>query len=94
MINFRHIHMLIANFTTSTRKPGLEQIIVLQALNTVDSAPCLGEKWQAKLEREYTKKVFKFIHTAYLINDPDIANRSFPPGRVTNGQVVIYEKSP
>lgn len=60
-----------------------------QSLTTV---PCMGPQWQKVLEKEYTKKIFPLKQNTYNVNDPDIYNRLFPPNRILQDTVIIYEK--
>ena len=59
---------------------------------SLTSVPCLGEKWEKYLLKNYTKKVFVLTSNTYQINDTDIVNRSFPPIRQAANTVVMYEK--
>lgn len=59
-----------------------------QDLNDI---PCLGKKAQDYMKANYQKKVVSFKDT-YYINDPDIAIREFPPRKLYNDEIVIYEK--
>ncbi|HXT85377.1 MAG TPA: glycosyltransferase family 39 protein [Verrucomicrobiae bacterium] len=55
------------------------------------TTPCLGEKWEKYLIKNYTKKVLSLNTKTYQLNDTDIVNRSFPPIPKYD-KIVIYEK--
>jgi hypothetical protein len=59
----------------------------------LDDVPCFGKTWNEILRNKYHKKIFPIKEKTYLINDPDIVNRSFPPVLMHDGRVVIYEKN-
>jgi hypothetical protein len=56
------------------------------------NAPCLGEKWEKYLVRNYSKKEIRLNPNTYQLNDTDIVNRSFPPLPQPDTRIVIYEK--
>ena len=54
--------------------------------------PCFGNKWNSILKTNYHRVIFPIRDNTYLINDPDIVNRSFPPTKMKKNSIIIYEK--
>jgi hypothetical protein len=79
-----------------TKKESVRWFIFFQhddrLVTDVSKISCFGKEWQEKLAKEYTKKVFPLDKNTYVINDPDIVNRSFPPTHVLHDTIIIYER--
>lgn len=58
----------------------------------LENVPCLGKNWQERLIKDYHKRIFRLSSSVFIINDPDIINRQFPPVKAKEDQIIIYEK--
>lgn len=87
----------LKGFSSITRMQNIRWFIFFQHDNRLPSSlnniPCFGKEWQEKIEKEYTKINFPLSNSVYIVNDPDIVNRQYPPVKAMRDQVIIYEKN-
>ncbi len=76
-----------------TQQSKVRWFIFYQGLpQSLNAFPCLGSKWQKYMVQHYTRRIFPLDKDTYALNDPDIVNRQFPPGKIPPDSVIIYEK--
>ena len=76
---------------TITKKSNVRWVIIFP-LNNNYQFPCMSFKNLQDLESKYKMVELKFNKDTRVVNDVDIFNRQFPPIKIREGEVYLFEK--